>query len=103
MDPEYLNLPVETVDVWRRAPENVVAEIIDGELSTRPGPAPRCFAYSHSPHDSSSGAAIEVVDRPLRHLEGRGRLAERVEEALQSALVLTTVEREHHRIDHRAW
>ncbi len=41
LDPEYPNLPAEVVDAWRNAPENVVAEIIDGELSTMPRPSPR--------------------------------------------------------------
>jgi hypothetical protein len=53
IDPEYPNLPVEVVDAWRNAPENVVAEIIDGELSTMPRPAPR------------HASAASIVDQSL--------------------------------------
>lgn len=53
IDPEYPNLPVEVVDAWRSAPENVVAEVIDGELSTLPRPAPR------------HASAASIVDQSL--------------------------------------
>lgn len=41
IDPEFPNLPMEVVEAYRGALENVVVEIIDGELSTMPRPAPR--------------------------------------------------------------
>ena len=53
LDPEYPNLRADVVDAWRNAPENVVAEIIDGELTTMPRPAPR------------HASAASVVDQSL--------------------------------------
>jgi Uma2 family endonuclease len=41
LDPEYPNLRPEVLETYRNAPENLVVEIIDGEISTMPRPAPR--------------------------------------------------------------
>jgi len=38
VDPEFPNLPPEVVEGYRNAPETMVAEIIDGELSLLPRP-----------------------------------------------------------------
>lgn len=62
LDPEYPNLAAEVVDAYRRAPENVVAEVIDGELSTMPRPAPR--------HASAAEGLSEELGPPFRR--GRG-------------------------------
>ncbi|MDO9022182.1 MAG: hypothetical protein Q8S73_25410 [Deltaproteobacteria bacterium] len=53
LDPEYPNLPAEVVDAYRNAPDNVVAEVIDGELSTMPRPTPR------------HASAASIVDQSL--------------------------------------
>ena len=62
IDPEYPNLPTKVVDAWRRAPENVVAEIIDGELSMLPRPAPR--------HASAASVVDQSLSPPFRWSRG---------------------------------
>jgi Uma2 family endonuclease len=41
LDPAFPNLRADVVEAYRNAPSNVVVEVIDGELLTRPRPRPR--------------------------------------------------------------
>lgn len=62
VDEEYPNLPLEVIAAYRAAPQNVVAEVIDGALHTMPRPRPR--------HQSAAVALIDGVSLPFRR--GRG-------------------------------
>ncbi len=62
LDPEYPKLRPEVLEGYRNAPENVVVEIIDGELSTMPRPAPE--------HLSAASIFDQVLSPPFRW--GRG-------------------------------
>ncbi len=56
IDPGFPGVAPEVVEAYRNAPDNVVAEILDGALSLMPRPRPR--------------AALALVDpRSARHTE----------------------------------
>jgi len=59
LDPRFPNLDPAVVDAYRNAPENVVAEIIAGELSLLPRPRRR-----HARTSSRLGARLAGFDDP---------------------------------------
>jgi Uma2 family endonuclease len=77
LDPEFPNLAPAVVEGYRHAPENVVAEIIDGALSLLPRPRRRHarttsrlggrLAGFDDPRDGDPGGWI-ILDEPELHL-----------------------------------
>ena len=62
VDPEFPNLPYEVVEGYRNAPETMIAEVIDGELSLMPRP--------RLEHARSAGRLGADLDGPFDR--GRG-------------------------------
>src|SRR4051794_11201953 len=59
MDPGFPNLRASVVAAFRNAPSELVAEIVDGEISLLPRPRPR-----HARGSSRLGARLRPFDDP---------------------------------------
>jgi len=80
VDPEFPGVAPEVVAAYRNAPEHMVAEIIDGELSLMPRPRPRhataatrlarALGGFHDPDDGDPGGWVILVE-PELHLGKR--------------------------------
>ncbi len=80
VDPAFPGVAPEVVEAYRNAPDNVVAEILDGALSLMPRPRPRharvatrlasALGGFHDPDDGDPGGWVVLVE-PELHLGPR--------------------------------
>lgn len=79
-DPRFPNLRPEVVEGYLRAPENVCAEVLDGELSLMPRPSPRHARAAGELHGELRGpfdrgrdgpGGWVILVEPELHLGGR--------------------------------
>jgi Uma2 family endonuclease len=80
IDPAFPGVAPEVVEAYRNAPDNVVAEILDGELSLMPRPRPRHATAAtrlagalrgfHDPDDGEPGGWVVLIE-PELHLGAR--------------------------------
>jgi Uma2 family endonuclease len=76
IDPEFPGVAPEVVERYRNAPDNVVAEILDGELSLMARPRPRhtkaaarfasALGSFHDPDDGDPGGWVVLIEPELR-------------------------------------
>jgi Uma2 family endonuclease len=64
VDPEFPNLPYEVVEGYRNAPEAMIAEVIDGELSLMPRPRRRHLRAAGELHGELRGPFDRGRDGP---------------------------------------
>jgi Uma2 family endonuclease len=80
IDPAFPGIAPEVLEAYRNAPANVVAEVLDGELSLMPRPRPRhakaatrlarALGGFHDPDDGDPGGWVVLVE-PELHLGPR--------------------------------
>ncbi|MEP7122078.1 MAG: Uma2 family endonuclease [Byssovorax sp.] len=79
-DPAFPNVAAEVVSAYRAAPDNVVAEILEGEISVTPRPRPRnaktatrlagALGSFHDPDSGEPGGWVILIE-PELHLGPR--------------------------------
>lgn len=80
LDPAFPGVALEVVAAYRAAPDNVVAEILDGQLSLMPRPRPRhakaatrlagALRGFHDPDEGEAGGWVVLIE-PELHLGPR--------------------------------
>lgn len=107
-DPAFPGVALEVVEAYRAAPDNVVAEILDGQLSLMPRPRPRhakaatrlarALGGFHDPDEGEPGGWVVLIE-PELHLGPRpdvidpdlaGWRRERLPEEPESAAISVT-------------
>src|SRR5262245_37623159 len=76
VDPAFPGVAPEVVAAYRNAPDNLVAEVLDGQLSLMPRPRPRhakaavrlagALRGFHDPDDGDPGGWIILIEPELR-------------------------------------
>jgi Uma2 family endonuclease len=80
IDPKFPGIAPEVLEAYKNAPDNVVAEVLDGELSLMPRPRPRHAKASarlagalrgfHDPDEGDPGGWVVLIE-PELHLGPR--------------------------------
>lgn len=85
IDPDFPGIGKDVLDAYRQAPDNMVAEVLDGELSLIPRPRPgitkvyarmiAALGGMHDPNDDEPGGWIVLME-PELHLGNRPHIVD---------------------------